>query len=75
LVLGVRAERVRAVAAPRHGDLVAGGDEHDAAVEVPRRRGRRAPPFEEGVRHPHDVILMRALDGAVSAGRIATLGM
>ena len=51
-VLGVRAERVRAVAAPRHGDLVAGGDEHDAAVEVPRRRGRLAPPFEEGVRHP-----------------------
>ena len=52
-VLGVRAERVGAVAAPRHGDLVAGGDEHDAAVEVPRRRGRRAPPLEEGVRCPH----------------------
>ena len=51
-VLGVRAERVGAVAAPRHGDLVAGGDEHDTAVEVPRRRGRRAPPFEERVSHP-----------------------
>jgi hypothetical protein len=46
-VLGVRAERIRAVAAPRHGDLIAGVHEHDAAVEVPGRRGRRAPPLEE----------------------------
>ena len=50
-VLGVRAERVRAVAAPRHGDLVADGHEHDASVEVPGFRGRRAPPFQEGGRH------------------------
>jgi len=53
-VLGVRAERVHAVAAPRHGDLVAGDDEHDAPVEVPCRRGRRALPLQEGVRHPHN---------------------
>src|SRR5205085_11089889 len=49
--LGVRAERIRAVATPRHGGLVAGDDEHDAAIEVPGRRRRRAPPFEEGACH------------------------
>jgi monoamine oxidase len=48
---GGRASRL--TDAPRHGDLVTGGDEHDAAVEVPCRCGGRAPPFEEGVRHPH----------------------
>jgi hypothetical protein len=60
-VLGVRAERVRPVTAPRHRDLLAGGDQHDAAVEVPCRRGRRAPPLEEGLRHPD----RRALNAAL----------
>jgi hypothetical protein len=43
----VGVERVRAVAAARDRELVAGRDEHDAAVEVPRRRGRRAPALED----------------------------
>jgi hypothetical protein len=71
-VLGVHAERVAAVGAPRHGNLVAGSDEHDAAVEVPRRRGRRSPAFEEGVRHGHYASAatpMRRLYRRVTAGQ------
>jgi hypothetical protein len=40
---------------PAAGDLVAGGYDHSAAVDVPCRRSRGAPPFEEGVRHLQDV--------------------
>ena len=45
--LRVCAERVRPIAAPGDRDLVAGRDEHNAVVKIPRGRGRHPALFEE----------------------------
>ena len=46
-VLGVRAERVGAIAATGHRNLLARGDEDHAGVEIPGLRRRRTPPLDE----------------------------
>ena len=46
-ILRVCAVRIRPIAAPGDRDLVAGDDEHDAVMKIPRGRGRCLPPLEE----------------------------
>ena len=51
-ILRVCPERVGAIAAARHRDLLTRLDEHDTSVEAPRPRGRVTTPLQILLSHP-----------------------